>query len=288
MKDVRVSGRWLVAATIVIAAFPGIAPAPAARASSRWITPGTLAADSTHVDSTSTHVDSTAVPVPSTAAPAPAPSASAPAKIELAPAAPVPTPSLGGKTKKVRAPKVKKEKPPPHVHRPEDGPWDSHALWVSGRAGYNKATYRTAGDGNLGWGFGVTRMINTGWSLGGLVERNVLGRFDDATESEVPFTVELDRHLKWGDAFRPYFGFGGGTYYHKFSNTTADRSDVCGGVLVTVGGNAVISPHGLIGIDARVASVTRLGDEPPPDPVFGVQKKTTTRYGIKMTASVTY
>ncbi|HTM57812.1 MAG TPA: hypothetical protein VL123_05295 [Candidatus Udaeobacter sp.] len=279
MKDVRACGPAVTATAIVIAASLILGPAPDARAASRWAPPGTLAADSIHVDST-------AVPVPSGAAPAP--STPAPARIELAPAQPVPAPSLGVKTKKVRAPRVKKERPAPHVHRPEDGPWDAHALWVSVRVGYNKATYRTAGDGNVGLGFGVNRMLNTGWGLAGTVERNVVGKFEDATESEVPFTIELDRHLKWGDAFRPYFGFGGGTWYHKFSKTTGDRSNVSGGGFFAIGGNAVVSPHGLIGLDVRLATVTKLGEDPPPDPVFGPQDKTTTRFSIKLTGSVTY
>jgi hypothetical protein len=240
-----------------------------------------LAADSIRIDSTSV---SPARIEPSKIEPA----KTEPAKVELAPVtAPTAAPS-GKKAKKTRRPKAPKEKRVPHVHTPDAGPWDTGALWVTVRAGYNKATYRTAGDGNFGWGFGATHMLNTGWALSGLTERNVLGKFANSSESEIPFTLELDRHLKWGDVFRPYFGFGGGTYYHKFSKTTADRSEVRGGGFVAIGGNAVVSPHGMIGLDGRVAFVSSRKGQPPVDPVFGVQKQTTTRVSFKVGWSVTY
>jgi len=209
---------------------------------------------------------------------------------QLAADAPATAPAAAQPAKQAKAPKAKKAaktKSPAHVHSPDAGPWDTGALWITLRAGYNHATYRTAGDGNVGWGFGASRMIKSGWALGGMVERNTLGKFGNATESEIPFTLELDRHLK-GSTFRPYFGFGGGTYYHKFANTTADHSEVRGGGFIAIGGNAVASSRNLIGVDARIAFVSALKGDTPDDPVFGPQENSTTRYSIKVTWSTTY
>ena len=222
-----------------------------------------------------------------------APGASLPLALEaqLAADAPAATPAPAKpakKEKKAKAPKAPKVKQPPHVHTPDMGPWDTGANWVTVRAGYNRATYRTAADGNVGWGFGATHMINTGWSISALVERNVLGKFGDAAESEIPFTLELSRHLKWGATFRPYYGFGGGTYYHKFAKTTQDLSEVRGGGFLAGGGNIAVSPRNLLGIDARLAFVSSLKQKPPDDPVFGPQKDSSARFSIKAGWSVTY
>jgi outer membrane protein W len=190
--------------------------------------------------------------------------------------------------KKAKAPKAAKAKSPAHVHTPEAGAWDKGALWVTLRVGFNQASYSTAGNGSVGYGFGFTRMLGPAWALAGMAERNVLGQFGEATESEIPFTIELDRHIKMSDAFRPYFGVGGGTYYHKFTNTTADYSDVRGGGLLAVGGNLVASKHSLFGVDARMAFVSTRSDVPASNPVFGPQDKSTMRWSLKATWSVTY
>jgi hypothetical protein len=203
---------------------------------------------------------------------------------DAAPAAP-PAPAAKSKGK---APKAAKPKSPPRVHKPEDGPWDRGALWVTLRVGYNQASYSTAGKGSIGYGFGFTRMLSPAWGLTGITGRDVLGQFGEATESEIPFTLELDRHIKLGDSFRLYFGVGGGTYYHKFTNTTADYSDVRGGGLLATGGNVVISKHNLFGIDGRLAFVSTKSDAPASNPVFGPQDSSTMRWSLKATWSVTY
>lgn len=203
------------------------------------------------------------------------------------PAAPAPAAPDPGKAK-AKEPKPAKAKAPRHVHSPDDGPWDGGALWVTLRAGYNKASYETAGGGSVGYGFGFTRMLGPAWSFGGLAEYNILGQFGNATESEIPFTLELDRHIRVSETFRMYFGFGGGTYYHKFSNTTADLSDVRGGGLICVGGNALVSKHHLFGLDGRMAFVGSKSDVPDSNPVFGHQKSTIMRWSIKAGWSVAY
>ncbi len=192
------------------------------------------------------------------------------------------------KPKTPKAPKKPHEKKPPHVHTPEAGPWDQGATWTTLRAGYSRASYATAGEGNVGFGFGFSRMISPSWSFSAMAERNVLGKFNDATESEIPFTIELDRHVNWGETIRPYYGLGMGAYYHKFTDTMADGSDVRGGLLVAFGMNTAVAPRQLLGIDARAAIVTRRDGTASTNPVFGPQDKTARQWGMKLTWSVTY
>ena len=219
-----------------------------------------------------------AVAAPAADAP-PAPAATSAPAAKSAPAK---------KEKKAKAPKAAKAKSPARVHKPENGPWDSGALWVTLRLGYNQVSYSTAGNGSVGYGFGFTRMFGPAWALAGVAERNVLGQFGEATESEIPFTLEIDRHIKLSDTARLYFGAGGGTYYHKFSNTTADFSDVRAGGLLAIGGNIVVSKHNLFGLDGRMAVVSTRTDAPASNPVFGPQDKSNLRWSVKATWSVTY
>ena len=195
----------------------------------------------------------------------------------------------GNKAKTPKAPKQPREKQAPHVHTPEAGPWDQGATWVTMRVGYNRAGYHTAGDGNFGFGFGFTHMYNAAWSIDGMVERQVLGQFADAREIEMPFTLELSRHLNWSPELHPYFGFGAGTYYHKFSGTSSDLSDVRWGTHVAFGANVMVAPHGLLGFDARAGLVnTRGSSRQEFNPVFGKQDKSSSRWSFKLLWSVSY
>lgn len=248
MKHVPVSGPLSTAAVMVLAV--GLAFTAPARALSGAAPDGLLAAD--------------AAAAPATAA---------------KPAA---------KPKKSSAPKPPKVKTPAHVHFPQAGPWDWGATWVSLRAGYTNASYSTAAPGGFGYGFGFSRMVSSKWAFSGLSERVVVGKFGDATESEIPFSIELDRHVGASDSFRFYYGFGAGTYYHKFSNTGADASHVTAGPVLCIGANAVASPHSLLGFDARAAFLSTLGGAPAANPVFGPQKSSSTHVSYRVTWSVTY
>jgi hypothetical protein len=211
-----------------------------------------------------------------TPAPTPVPT-SAIADSAKAPSAKAP------KAKKVREPKVNKPKvktPPPQ------GPWDKGATWLSVRAGYARAAYRSAGPGNAGFGFGVNRMLNPRWSFGGYAQYDVLGKFGHAVESEAPFTLELARHYRFGEAFRPYLGVGGGTYYHKNAGTGADLSDPRGGGYLLLGGNTPLDARQLLGIDIRMAVVK--GEKDRINPVFGVEKGSTIHWSAKLNWSLTY
>jgi hypothetical protein len=197
-----------------------------------------------------------------------------------------PTAKPDAKPKKSKEPK--QPKAPAHVHYPNAGPWDQGATWVGVRAGYSSAAYRTAASGNFGYGFGFSRMVSPKWALAGVAEHVVLGKFGNASETEIPFTLELDRHVGASSAFRFYYGFGGGTYYHKFSNTGADASHVMGGGLICIGANAVASAHSVLGVDARVAFLSTLGGAPADNPVFGPQSSSVTHWSYRVTWSVTY
>jgi len=226
--------------------------------------------------------DSSAAPPP--AAPAPA----TPEPVKLAPVA-VPTAVAApgaekkAKVKKTRGPKVKKPKtktPPPQ------GPWDKGATWLSVRTGYARAAYRDAGPGNVGFGFGANRMLNSHWSFGGYAHYDVLGKFGNAVESEAPFTLELARHYHFGSAFHPYLGVGGGTFYHKNSGTGVGLSDPRGGGYLLLGGNTPLDARQLLGLDIRMAVVN--GQKDRVDPVFGIEKASTIHWSAKVNWSITY
>jgi len=209
---------------------------------------------------------------PAETKPAPAKSAAKPEKKAKAPA----------KAKVAKVAKVKTPRPP---HNPDD-PWDRGSTWLSVRAGYAKAGYDGSPNGNIGGGFGFTHMFFHGWSLGGYAQYDVLGRFGKAAESELPFTLEAARHISWGSAFHPYFGLGGGTYYHKTYRTGDDISVPHGGGYFVTGFNSPVSPHGLLGFDLRAGFVA--GDPGKTNPVFGVEKAKSTRWSAKINWSYTY
>ncbi len=213
----------------------------------------------------------------------PAPVTLAPTVTDSAAAKPGANVARTPKVKKAREPKVKK---PKVKTPPAQGPWDKGATWLSVRTGYARAAYRSAGPGNVGFGFGVNRMLNPRWSFGGYAQYDVLGKFGHAVESEAPFTLELARHYKFGAAFRPYLGVGGGTYYHKNAGTGADLSDPRGGGYLLLGGNTPLDARQLLGIDIRMAVVR--GEKGRIDPVFGVEKGSTIHWSAKVNWSLTY
>ena len=211
-----------------------------------------------------------------TPAPPPAPSpvpavelAPAPAKVE----APAPAP----------APKKEKAPRPP---RDLSDPWDRGATWLSVRVGYAKARYDGAAPANIGGGFGFSHMFFKSWSLGGYAQYDILGRFQNATESEMPFTLEAARHFKWGSSFHPYLGAGGGVYYHKTYRTGMDLSHPRGGGYLLLGANAPVSAHGLLGIDFRGGPVARQDGDL--NPVFLHEKRSSNHLSLKLNWSYTY
>jgi outer membrane protein W len=145
-------------------------------------------------------------------------------------------------------------------------PWAKGKQWLSVRAGYARSAATGAADGNLGFGFGYTRIRSIRWSYSAAAQFDILGRYGDSNEIEVPWTIEMTRHFKWNTALRPYLGVGAGLYYHKISGTQADAASLVGGPHLAWGFNLPISDHGLFGLDIRM-SVLRPDQQT--NPVFG-------------------
>ena len=130
--------------------------------------------------------------------------------------------------------------------------------WVSVRAGYAKASGDFAPNGLLGCGFGYRQFVLDRWSVGGFAHYEQLGRFGDAVEVEVPLTLEVMRHSRWGAAAYPYAGIGAGAFYHKRARTaTNDESGFTPGRYLAFGVNVPVRKQGLLGLDVRMASVDK-------------------------------
>ena len=98
-------------------------------------------------------------------------------------------------------------------------PWAAGSNWLSVRAGYALSKVEGSGHGGGGYGFGFSHQLSRvkiyrwtlfkRFSLGGYVHYELLSRFGHASEIEMPVTVELVRHFRWGESLRPYLGIGG-------------------------------------------------------------------------------
>lgn len=136
--------------------------------------------------------------------------------------------------------------------------------WMSVRAGYAKVVGDNTTSGLVGGGFGYRRFVLDRWSFGGFAHYELLGRFGGAAEIEVPFTLEVMRHSRWGTAVYPYAGIGAGAFYHKRYRTGADESGFTPGRYVAFGMHVPVRKQGLLGLDVRMATV----DKPDANPAF--------------------
>ena len=93
---------------------------------------------------------------------------------------------------------------------------------------------------------------------------DLLGRFGGAAEIEIPLTLEVARHSRWGAAVYPYVGIGAGAFYHKRYRTGADESGFTPGRYLVCGMHVPIRKQGLLGLDVRMATV----DKPDANPAF--------------------
>jgi outer membrane protein W len=157
--------------------------------------------------------------------------------------------------------------------------WARGRQWVSVRAGYAKAASKFSADGNLGGGFAYSRFLSRKWALTAAAHYDNLGKFGGASEIEIPFTLELDRHFQWATPARPYLGFGTGAFFHKSYRTGADESDVRKGVFFSTGVNSAISDESLIGLDVRTLFEF---DAVSHNPVFINEEKSTIHWGVKV------
>jgi hypothetical protein len=141
--------------------------------------------------------------------------------------------------------------------------------WMSLRAGYAKASGEVAPNGLLGAGFGYRRFVLDKWSVGGFVHYELLGRFGRSADIEVPITLEVLRHSRWGAALFPYVGVGAGAFYHKRYRTGSDESGFTPGRYLVLGAHTPVTRRGLLGLDVRMAQVDKLDSNPAfpgPDP----------------------
>ena len=187
--------------------------------------------------------------------------------------------------------------------------------WMSVRAGYAKASGDEAPDGLIGGGFGYRRFVLDRWSVGAFVHYELLGRFGDATEVEIPLTLEVLRHSRWGATVYPYAGIGAGAFYHKRSRTEVnDGSGFTPSRYLVCGMHVPVRKQGLLGIDVRMATVDKPDANPPfsgpdgdrskldellielkgpssPDmPLLfaGTESKSRTLWSVKLDYSITY
>lgn len=195
------------------------------------------------------------------------------------------------------------------VARADVDPWATGSNWLYLRGGYAKSGANDAGNGGAGYGFGFRHMLSTTrvdrwgafgvrplgflhwtllkhWSFGGFVEYDVLGRYGNASEIEVPMAVDLTRHVMWKGAAKPYFSLGMGTFHRKTYRTGTDLSHTAVAGFVSTGFDARIASNQMLGVDARLARVP--SENSPPNPVFGGGTSEATHWSVKLSYSVTY
>lgn len=182
-----------------------------------------------------------------------------------------------------------------HVGRPQltrtrpapKRPLERGSHWAFVRGGLAKAADKFAPNANLGFALGVRQMVFKQTSLGLIFQRDVLGKFGDAEETENALTVELLRHFHWSDDIEPYFGLGGGTFHNSIKGTGIyDGAERMSGITVVTGVNTPITPRQLLGLDIRLASIA--GKIGPDNPVFGPKRVGIIHYGVKIDYIVTF
>ena len=190
--------------------------------------------------------------------------------------------------------------------RAQEGAWAPGANWLSIYGGDAKSSGEGSANSGGGAGFGASHMLSRShvneWnvfgfhplgflhvtifkqtSFGGTVRYDVLGRYGNASEVEIPMTADLTRHFKWKAAPHPYLSIGGGPFYRKITGTTGDQSGVNWGYYLGGGLNMEVAPGNLLGLDVRFQRVNGIND--PPNPVFGSGELESTHWSIKLAYS---
>jgi hypothetical protein len=167
--------------------------------------------------------------------------------------------------------------------RAADDPWQKGAEWTSFRAGFTRSLAGGAPNGAVGAGFGYSRFVSDRLSAGVFVSYDLLGRYGSAAQIEVPMTAEYAWHFKWKTPIHPFVGVGVGAFYHKVYRTGFDRSHFQPGTLFKFGGDTPLDRHGILGAEARLASVA--SDDVTVDPVFGHDHPHSLRWSLKMVYS---
>jgi outer membrane protein W len=167
-----------------------------------------------------------------------------------------------------------------------DRAFTTGAQWLSLRFGYARERYRFSPNGNVGYGFGYSRMVSNKLSLGANVQHDLLGKFGGSALIAVPATFEAIWHFHWPSPVHPYVGAGVGTVYRKVYRTGADFSSMEPSYGANAGFDAPCDRSHLLGIDFRVANVAN--DSWSVDPVFGLRRANSLLLSLKLNYSLTY
>lgn len=240
--------------------------------------------------------DSTA-PAPADSAGVPAPGSAPPAPAAVAPAAAAPTaPAVDPKAAKAAdeqrrkeiAAKEKADRQAKALAEAEDArksgiPWFKGADWMSFRLGISGSKVDNSPDAGAAVGFAAQHFTSSHVALGLNGDLDVLGKFNAATEMELPLTVEAQRHFRWGtDTFRPFIGFGTGIWYHRYYRTGEDGTSVRPGFFVSGGFNSPISGTGVIGMMLRA---TVQSDAESDNPYFANDSNSAVHWSLKLSYS---
>jgi len=159
-------------------------------------------------------------------------------------------------------------------------PWRRGANWMSFRLGTSGSKVEHSPDAGIAFGVGGMHFRSSKWAYGINFDVDVLGKFNGATQMEIPITAELSRHFRWGtDTFRPFLGTGLGAYYYRTYRTGADATDVRPGFHLSGGFNSPISGSALLGVVARGA--VQWGAELD-DPYFPNESNTAVHWSVKL------
>ncbi len=167
-----------------------------------------------------------------------------------------------------------------------DSAWKPGAQWMSVRFGYAKERGRFSPNGNVGYGFGYSRMVSERLSLGANLQHDLLGKFSGSALIAMPFTVEALWHFHWSPTLTPYVGGGLAAVYRKTYRTGADASNMQPGYSLTVGANTPIDKGHLLGLDLRFSSVAN--EAWVVDPVYLTRRPSNTMVSAKFNYSLTY
>lgn len=167
-----------------------------------------------------------------------------------------------------------------------DHAFTTGAQWLSLRFGYARERGRFSPDGNVGYGFGYSRMVSRKLSLGANVQHDLLGKFRGSALIAVPATFEAVWHFRWPSPVHPYVGAGIGTTYRKTYRTGADFSSMEPSYSGNLGMDVPVDGSHLIGVDLRLANVAN--DSWANDPVFGLRRPNSLLISLKLNYSLTY
>lgn len=167
-----------------------------------------------------------------------------------------------------------------------DKAWNTGSQWLSVRFGYAKEVGRFSPNGNVGYGFGYSRMVSDRLSMGANVQHDLLGKFGGAALIALPTTVETLWHFRLKTPLRPYVGAGLGAVYRKSYRTGADASNIEPAASFTMGANTPIDKAHLLGIDLRIASVANSGWTY--NPTYLTRRPSNILVSAKLNYSLTY